>query len=196
VSLFKAQNILPNYFFQSIIQCLFGIIKKVFICLFYISTTSPLIYALMKAIKSLALAMLIFAAFFANGQNLTIYRSTLSVQETENKFVQLLKEADLVYFETVIHDEIASKRDLKIPPTRVVIFEDPELVTRLIKCNQTTALEMPLKMLIWEENEDVYVGFVDPKLMSKRFLLQDCDDVLDDLARLMVKLASNVIRSS
>lgn len=151
----------------------------------------------MKAIKSFAVTtLLVFISFFATGQNLTIYRSTMTVQETENKLVQLLEESDLVYFETVHHDEIASKRNLKIPPTRVVIFEDPELVTRLIKCNQTTALEMPLKMLIWEENQDVYVGFVDPKLMSKRFLLEGCDDVLDDLARLMVKLASNVIRSS
>lgn len=150
----------------------------------------------MKPHKSLAFLVFIFAAQFADSQNLTIYRSTMSVDETANKLVELIAESDLVYFETVFHDEIASKRNLEIPPTRVVIFEDPDLVTRLIKCNQTTALEMPLKMLIWEENEDVYVGFVDPKLMSKRFLLEGCDDVLEDLARLMVKLASNVIRSS
>ena len=151
----------------------------------------------MKTFKSFAVvAALVFTTFLTQGQNLTIYRSTMTVQETEDKLVQLLEESDLVYFETVHHDVIASKRDLEIPPTRVVIFEDPELITRLIKCNQTTALEMPLKMLIWEENQDVYVGFVDPKLMSKRFLLEGCDGVLDDLARLMVKLANNVIRSS
>ncbi len=150
----------------------------------------------MKRHKSIALLLLVFSTFVSTAQNLTIYRSSLSVEKTEAKLVELIKESELVYFETVFHDEIASKRDLEIPPTRVVIFEDPELVTRLIKCNQTTALEMPLKMLIWEENDDVYVGFVDPKLMSKRFLLEGCDDVLDELARLMVKLASNVIRSS
>ncbi len=150
----------------------------------------------MKSYKSIAVILLVFSSFSTSAQNLTIYRSSLSVEKTEAKLVELIKESELVYFETVIHDEIASRRDLEIPPTRVVIFEDPELVTRLIKCNQTTALEMPLKMLIWEENEDVYVGFVDPKLMSKRFLLEGCDDVLDDLARMLVKLASNVIRSS
>lgn len=150
----------------------------------------------MESFKSIAVLFLVFVTFASTAQNLTIYRSTLSVEKTEIKLVELIKESELVYFETVLHDEIASKRNLEIPPTRVVIFEDPELVTQLIKCNQTTALEMPLKMLIWEENEDVYVGFVDPKLMSKRFLLEGCDEVLDDLARMMVRLASNVIRSS
>ncbi len=150
----------------------------------------------MKFQMRLAVVCMIFSSFTVTSQNLTIYRSSMSVEDTESKLVELIGESGLVYFETVIHDEIAQERDLDIPPTRVVIFEDPDLVTRLIKCNQTTALEMPLKMLIWEENEDVYVGFVDPKLMSKRFLLEGCDDVLDDLARLMVRLASNVIRSS
>lgn len=118
----------------------------------------------------------------------------MSVEETTDKLVSLIQDQDLVYFETVLHDEIAAKRDIEIPPTRVVLFEDPELITRLIRCNQTTALELPLKILVWEENQDVYIGFVDPKLMSKRFLLQDCGEVLDDIAKLMVRLSNNVIR--
>lgn len=118
----------------------------------------------------------------------------MTVAETTDKVVTLVQERELVYFETVLHDEIARKREISISPTRVVLFEDPELSTRLIECNQTTALELPLKILVWEENEDVYIGFVDPKLMSKRFVLQDCGDVLEDIAKLMVRLANNVIR--
>ena len=150
----------------------------------------------MPVLKAAIAALIFCIASQVKSQNLTIYRSSLSVEQTEQKLVTLLNEQKLVYFETVFHDEIAKKRDLDIPPTRVVLFEDPEMITRLIKCNQTTALEMPLRMLIWEENEDVYIGFVDPKLMSKRYLIQDCDEVLDDLARLLVRLANMVIRSS
>ena len=142
------------------------------------------------------LVFLLAITHLCNGQNLTIFKSSNSVSQTTEKLVSLIKQHELVYFETVVHDEIASKRNLEISPTRVVLFEDPDLITGLIQCNQTTALDLPLKILVWEENEDVYIGFVDPKLMSKRFLLQDCDDLLDDLARLMLKLANNVIRSS
>ncbi len=141
-------------------------------------------------------AVLLIGAYLATGQNLTIFRSSQSVEETTEKLITLIQEKDLVYFETVYHDEIASKRNLDISPTRVVLFEDPDLITALIKCNQTTALDLPLKMLVWEENGDVYIGFVDPKMMGKRFLLQDCDGTLDKIARLMIKLANNVIRSS
>lgn len=144
-----------------------------------------------KFITALILHVCAFCSF---AQNLTIYRSSMSVEETTDKLVSLIQDQELVYFETVRHDEIAQKREIEIAPTRVVLFEDPELITRLIECNQTTALELPLKILIWEENEDVYIGFVDPKLMSKRFLLQDCGEVLDDIAKLMVRLSNNVIR--
>ncbi|MEQ9404660.1 MAG: DUF302 domain-containing protein [Cyclobacteriaceae bacterium] len=146
--------------------------------------------------KYIISGLLLTLVFTVNAQNLTIYRSSMSVEETTEKLVNVINEQNLVYFETVIHDEIAKDRNFELPPTRVVLFEDPDLTTRLIKCNQTTALEMPLKMLVWEENQDVYIGFVDPKLMSKRFLLQGCDEVLEDLARMMVKLANTVIRSS
>ena len=150
----------------------------------------------MSPLKLIATLFLLCGSIALSAQNLTIYRSSLSVDETTDKLVALIKESNLVYFETVFHDKLAKERDLEISPTRVVLFEDPAVVTRLISCNQTTALEVPLKMLIWEENNDVYLGFVDPKLMGKRFLLEGCDDTLDELARLMVKLANNVIRSS
>lgn len=137
-----------------------------------------------------------FAFTLAKGQNLTIYRSNTTVEETTKKLVALIQEQELIYFETIEHDQILKQRNVDISPTREVLFEDPVLATKLLECRQTTALELPLKMLVWEENGDVYVGFVDPKLMSKRFLLQDCEDVLDDLARLMIRLASLVVRSS
>ncbi len=110
--------------------------------------------------------------------------------------MNVINQEGLIYFETVVHDEIASRRNRSINPTRVVLFEDPDLVAELISCRQTTALELPLKILIWEENGDVYIGFVDPNLMKKRFLLQNCEETLDNLTRLMIRLTNKVIRSS
>ena len=52
-------------------------------------------------------------------------------------------------------------------------YFDPTNQQWWVKCRPTTALDMPLKILVWEEYDDVYIGFIDPKFMKKRFMLND-----------------------
>lgn len=146
---------------------------------------------LMK-ISFLVLSFLILVELPA--QNLTIYRSDNSVDSTVMKIVEVIKSKDLVYFETVSHDGIAKEKGAEIPPTRMILFEDPELMIQLIQCRQTTALDLPMKILVWEENQDVYIGFFDPKVMKKRFLLQGCEDILTEMSKLKIRIIAEVFK--
>jgi uncharacterized protein (DUF302 family) len=127
-------------------------------------------------------------------QNLTIFKSEKSVDETASMIVNVIKEGDLIFFETVNHDEIASTRGVSMKATRSILFEDPDLTTTLINCQQTAALDLPLEILVWEENGDVYIGFIDPKFMVKRFMIQGCDEVIIELSRLMVRVTTDAMR--
>ena len=142
----------------------------------------------------LCLGML-FIISVSYSQNLSIYKSKKGVEETTQALVQLIKERGLVYFETVDHSKIAEERGIDIPPTKVILFEDSELTSKLITCQQTTALDLPLKILVWEENEDVYIGFINPNDMEKRFMLNDCHDSIEALSRLMIRLVTDVMRA-
>ena len=138
---------------------------------------------------------LLFFCHVVSGQNLTIYRSSKDVPATVEKIVEVIKRNEaLIFFETVSHDEIAKARSLEIPPTRSILFEDPNLSTALISCQQTTALDLPLEIIVWEENEDVYVGFMDPKYLVKRFMISGCEDTIESLTRLMVKVTMDALR--
>lgn len=125
---------------------------------------------------------------------MTIYLSKWSTDTTVNRIVDVIKSSGLVYFETVAHDSIAEANGVKISPTRQILFEDPILMTKLISCRQTTALDLPLKVLVWEENEDVYVGFFDPKVMRKRYMLHECDHILDSMSRIKIKVVNDALR--
>ncbi len=139
------------------------------------------------------LGLLIASSAF--GQTLTIYRSTESVDKTVEKIVnEIQSNASLIYFETVYHDSIANKRGMKLAPTRSILFEDPNLTTQLLSCRQTAALDLPLEIIVWEELGDVYIGFIDPKFMTRRFMITDCNDVIQQLTRLMIKISMNAIR--
>jgi len=142
----------------------------------------------------LCLGML-FITSVSFSQNLSIYKSKKSVEETTQALIQLIKDRGLVFLETVSHDKKAKERGIDIAPTAVILFDDTELTSQLITCQQTTALDLPLKILVWEENMDVYIGFIDPVDMEKRFMLNDCHDTIVALNRLMIRLVTDVMRA-
>ena len=100
------------------------------------------------------------------------------------------------YLNSLKSDLEKDKEDFQsiIDSTNVILFEDPELTSALISCEQTSALDLPLKVMVWEENEDVYIGFIDPAFMRKRFMIQDCPEILQKMTGLMVRVVNEAIR--
>ncbi len=146
--------------------------------------------------KFLIAVFLVLSCFFVEAQNLTVYRSSKPVGETVDGLIEVIKKKKLVYFETVEHDIVAKEYGVEIPPTRMILFEDPNLMIELVSCRQTTALDLPMKILVWEENEDVYIGFFDPKVMKKRFMLHECDDIITSMSRLKIRVVNEALKAN
>ena len=130
-----------------------------------------------------------------SAQTLSIYKSEKDVVKTTDIIVDVIKKKGLVFFETVDHQQIAADRGVKINPMKEVLFEDGDLTTSLIECQPTTALDLPLKILIWEEHGDVYLAYIDPQFMKKRFMLQDCGEIIDDMGKLLARLTVDATRA-
>ena len=146
-------------------------------------------------IRILVSGLLSLVGLSIYGQTLSVYKSELPVTETTDKIVEVIKSIDLIFFETVAHDKIASDRGVELAKTREILFEDPDLTTSLIQCQPTTALDLPLKILVWEENDDVYIGFIDPKFMKKRFMLNGCEETVDEMGKLLIKVVVDSLKA-
>jgi uncharacterized protein (DUF302 family) len=118
----------------------------------------------------------------------------MSVEKTTEKLVEKIKESGLTYFQTISYDKAVVDNGLKLDPTKTVLFEDSNLSAQLINCQQTSVLDLPLKILVWEEHKDVYIGFIDPKFMKKRFLVVGCDEIIESLTKIMVRVTNDTIR--
>jgi uncharacterized protein (DUF302 family) len=58
---------------------------------------------------------------------------------------------------------------LTLPPTRLLLFGNPRAGTPLIVAAPTAALDLPLKMLVWEVADGtVWVGYNTPAYLSER----------------------------
>ncbi|MEM1256321.1 MAG: DUF302 domain-containing protein [Cyanobacteria bacterium P01_H01_bin.21] len=106
---------------------------------------------------------------------LIVKSSPYSVEETETRFTQILEARGLNLFASVDHTQNAAGVDLALRPTRVVIFGNPRLGTPLMQCQQTIAIDLPQKVLIWEDDQgQVQLAYNDPQYLGGRHRLDGC----------------------
>ena len=114
----------------------------------------------------------------------SIYR----FEETCNKIAEFLKSKDISVFATVDHQENAAKVGLTLRPEKVIFFGSPLLGTHLMKENPDIGLELPSKVLVYQENGLTYVVHRDYKELKDEFHLTESYKYLEKLANLIKEI--------
>ncbi|MGB3138414.1 MAG: DUF302 domain-containing protein [Nodosilinea sp.] len=105
---------------------------------------------------------------------LVIKPSPYSVEETESRFIQTLESQGLNVFATIDHAQNAVGAGLELPPTRVVIFGNPKAGTPLMQCQQSIGIDLPQKLLIFQDEQGVQIAYNDPRYLGGRHRLDGC----------------------
>jgi uncharacterized protein (DUF302 family) len=71
--------------------------------------------------------------------------------ETVERLRALLAQKGISVFAHIDHAAEASKVGLPLRPTRVLIFGNPKAGTPLMQARQTLGLDLPLRVLVWED---------------------------------------------
>lgn len=125
---------------------------------------------------------------------LIIKPSPHSVEETETRFIQVLNAKGLNIFATIDHTQNAANVGLDLSPTRVVIFGNPKVGTPLMQCQQSVAIDLPMKALIWQDEEGVKIAYNDPHYLSERHHLDNVgEQMLDTIAKALNGLTDQAI---
>jgi uncharacterized protein (DUF302 family) len=103
---------------------------------------------------------------------------------------------DLNLVEEVDHARAAADHDLDLRPTKVLIFGNPKVGTQLMKADQRAGLDLPLRILVWE-NEDgrVFMTYRSPAALQETFALEEQQEVLDKMEGAMEKLSLKAIKT-
>ena len=92
-----------------------------------------------------------------------------SVDETLQRLQSLLAEKSVTVFALIDHSGEAAKVGLRMRPTKLLIFGNPKGGTPLMQAAPTTAIDLPLKALIWADAEGkVWLTFNDPAYLQRR----------------------------
>jgi uncharacterized protein (DUF302 family) len=132
----------------------------------------------------MAIALLILPVLSSAADNgLTTVPSSFSVTETVNRLESLLKDKGITVFARIDHQAEATKAGLSMKASQVLIFGNPKAGTPLMKAAPTTAIDLPLKALAWEDADGkVWLSYNRPDFLKQRHGLSD--DQLKPLAPL------------
>ena len=98
-----------------------------------------------------------------------------SVDEAVRRLEQMLADKGIQLFALVDHSGEAEKVGLQMPPTKLAIFGSPKAGTPLMLATPSIAIDLPLKLLIWEDKSgSVWISYNAPAyLMARHGLPQD-----------------------
>jgi len=135
-----------------------------------------------------------FLINLANAQELIIKQSGNSQKETIKKLKSEMKSKDLNVVQHVKHSEAAKKANLNLSPTDVIIFGNPEVGTKLMQADPKVAIELPLKILVWEENGITNVAYQDPNRLLQSYQLENQREILTNMRQVLDAITNEAIR--
>jgi uncharacterized protein (DUF302 family) len=100
---------------------------------------------------------------------LTIIVSKHSVKVTIDRLAAAVKAAAGTVFARIDHGAGAADAGLPLGPTELLIFGNAKLGTVLMQANQAVGIDLPLKMLCWQdESGQVLLGYNQPQFIATR----------------------------
>jgi uncharacterized protein (DUF302 family) len=95
--------------------------------------------------------------------------SSRSVDQTVEQLKGILQTKGVTLFALVDHSGEAEKVGLKMRPTKLLIFGSPKAGTPLMLAAPSSALDLPLKLLIWEDAQGkVWLSYNSPAYLLER----------------------------
>lgn len=117
-------------------------------------------------------------------------QSKHSVADTANRFAQLVEDKGLTLFSRISHSDNASKVDLELAPTEVILFGNPLVGTKLMQCAPTMAIDLPQKALIWQDKAgDTHIAYNNPDYLKLQHNIEGCDEILQKVSGLLAGLS-------
>ena len=136
-----------------------------------------------KAILA-ALLILFFAIPVAAADGVINVASTFNVKETANRMESILNEKGMTIFKRIKHSEAAGKVGIELRETELIIFGNPKVGSPLMKCQQSVAIDLPQKALIWEDDKaKVWISYNDPRYLEKRHNISGCEEVITKIEK-------------
>lgn len=122
----------------------------------------------------------------------TTKASRLSYADTVAALTKAILGAGNTIFATIDQSAAATGAGTTLRPTTLIVFGNPKGGTPLMEAFPLVALELPLKLLVWEENDNVSVAYVPMSVIAGQFGVAGMDARIEAMDLALDTLTSTV----
>jgi len=127
--------------------------------------------------KILTIGFLASLPLVVNASDLIVKTGALSVDETISKIEKIVEakaESGLGVFTIIDHQKGATSVDMNLSSTKVILFGNPKMGTKLMQKDPLVALDLPMKVLVYRDGNETKIVYRDPTKWSENFDLEGC----------------------
>lgn len=99
--------------------------------------------------------------------------SPWSVTDTVARLTAVVAAKGLKLFAVIDHSGEAEAIGLKLRDTKVVIFGNPAAGTPVMQASPLAALDLPLKVLVWLDEDQTKLSYTAPRALAARYDLSE-----------------------
>lgn len=126
-----------------------------------------------------------------NPIGITIRKSTYTVKETIDRLQGALEQYNVTIYARINQQQELRKIGQDIPPLEFLLFGNPKSGAPVLIENPTAALDLPLKVIAWEdERKTVHIAYNDATYVKNRYSLSEIVSAPLNLEPLIAKILS------
>lgn len=144
-----------------------------------------------KTILLLILLLVPTAGNTIERDDLLSFASKHSVSDTADRLIEILKKKGFTIFSKIDHSLGASKVGIDLTETRVIIFGNPKIGSKLMQCAQSIAIDLPQKALIWKDSDNqVWLSVNNPNYLKQRHNVKGCDLIFAKITKALTAISN------
>jgi uncharacterized protein (DUF302 family) len=125
-------------------------------------------------------------------EGMIAYTSDTDFATTLARVEPAVKARGLFVMRVLDHAVGAAKFDRVLSPNSVVLFGNPKVGSQVMRCAPRAGIDLPQKLLVWEEDGTVVVAYNDPDYLRQRHSIVGCDELLARVAENIDRIARTV----
>jgi len=108
------------------------------------------------------------------GAFLETVETNTTVPVAVKNLIAALPGKGLAHFNTIDHAKAAKNAGMRLEPETVVVFGNPKIGTKLMQCNPSMGLELPLRMLFTHDEGGITtITYTNPEYWTLKHNIKD-----------------------
>ena len=106
-----------------------------------------------------------------NPKGITIQSSPWPVKETIDRIVAFLEQHKVTIYARINQQSEVHNAGKEIPPLEFILFGNPKAGGLIMAENPIAALDLPLKIIAWEDAKGVWLAYNNASYLEERYAL-------------------------